>query len=219
MYNAVNLHLFKQFYVAIRSVWLGKHCTSTWKKRKVLIREEDCKVSLFISSPSHSLPSGRGTHYQDIWASYTTKSKTQTTTGRYWVSGCPPCTGHKILCQPQLGSTAETCFISQRPMELSERGVGWQVTLVHGCWSVSSVPGPHHLCCPIAPIVSVSCTQTATKASQTHNAFQSSCQKAQKPVASVAEHLITSAVSSAWHIFLVYLFVKVEISTVTQSVL
>lgn len=117
------------------------------KKRKVLIREEDCKVSLFVSSPSHSLPSGRGAHYQDIWASYTTKSKTQTTTGRYQVSGCPPCTGHKILCQPQLGDTAETCFTSQRPMELSVRGVGWQVMLVHGCCSVPSVLGLRHLCC------------------------------------------------------------------------
>lgn len=45
--------------------------------------------------------------------------------------------------------------------------------------------------------VSVSCTPTAPNASQNHDAFGSFCQKAQKPVASVSEHLITSTVSSA----------------------
>lgn len=29
VYNTINLHLFKQSYMAIRSVWRGKHCLST----------------------------------------------------------------------------------------------------------------------------------------------------------------------------------------------
>lgn len=49
--------------------------------------------------------------------------------------------------------------------------------------------------------------------------FEAFAKEVQNPVVSVAKHSIASVVSSARHIFLVYLFVKVEISIVTQSVL
>lgn len=58
-----------------QSLQSGGENIALLQKKKDLIREKDCEESLFIYSSSHCLPSGTGTHYQDIWASSRKKTK------------------------------------------------------------------------------------------------------------------------------------------------